>query len=173
MNMKTILLTLIILTCFIGVSMAAQPDPINLTSDTDAVWVRWDWEAGTGNITDSYNISLTRCEDEHSWINGTTDNYAHFTRSLTGVYICSGDATIKVYAYNTTYAELSSGCVTSTVTIPMMFNSIVNLISAIVPLFTSLLDLIVAVFPLVIATAFFAGLVLLIGKIFDKSLQFK
>ena len=173
MNMKTILLTLVILTCFAGVSMAAQPDPVNLTSDTDAVWVQWDWEAGTGNVTDSYNISLLRCGDDYSWINGTVDNYARFTRSMTGVYICSGDATIKVYAYNNTYNELSSGCVTSTVTIPMMFNSIVNLISAIIPLFTSLLDLIIAVFPLVIAMAFLTGLALLINKIFDKSLNFK
>ena len=170
MNMKTILITLVILTCFAGVSMAAQPDPINLSSDTGAIWVQWDWNTGTGNISDSYNISLTCCGDDHTWINGTTNTYARFTTTTTPK-ICAGDATIKVYAYNTTYSALS-GCVTETVTIPLMFASIVNLISAIVPLFTSLLDLIIAVFPLVIAMAFLAGLALLIGKIFDKSLNF-
>jgi len=174
MNMKAILLTLIILTCFVGVSMAAHPDPVNLTSDTGAIWVRWDWNAGTGNVTDSYNISILRCGDTDSsdvvWVNGTTNTYVRFTTTTTPK-ICAGDATIKIYAYNTTYNELS-GSVTDTVTIPMMFASIVNLISAIVPLFTSILDLIVAVFPLVIAMAFFVGLALLINKIFDKSLNF-
>ncbi len=53
------------------------------------------------------------------------------------------------------------------------FVPITNLIDAVIPLFTSILDLIIAVFPLVIAMAFLTGLALLIGKIFDKSLNFK
>ncbi len=164
MNMKTILLTLVILTCFAGVSMAAQPDPINLTDTSGAGWVQWDWNAGTGNVTDTYNVSRTY-DGTTTWFNGTTNDYIKWS-GLSGESV-----TIVVYAYNTTYSELS-GSVTDTVTVPMMFASIVNLISAIVPLFTSILDLIIAIFPLVIAMAFLAGLALLIGKIFDKSLNF-
>lgn len=163
--MKTIFLTTMILLAFVcGGAMAAQPDPTNLTNDTDAMWVRWDWDAGAGNITDSYNVSRT-VEGSTTWFNGTTNDYVHWSG------IGAVTVTIHVYAYNTTYSELSGG-ITDTVTIPMMFASIVNLIDAIVPLFGSILDLIIAVFPLVIAMAFLAGLALLINKIFDKAMNF-
>ena len=167
MNMKTILITLAILTCFVGVSMAAVPDtPTTLTNTTGAGWVQWDWVAGTvsDNSTDTFNVSRTY-DSSTTWFNGTTNDYIKWS-GLSGESV-----TIYVYAYNTTYSQLS-GSVTDTVTVPMIFASIVNLISAIIPLFTSLLDLIIAVFPLVIAMAFLTGLALLIGKIFDKALNF-
>ena len=168
MNMKTILIVLVMLSLFSGMAIAADtPDPTNLTNTTGSGWVRWAWNAGSGNITDSYNVSRTY-DNSLTWFNGTSNDYIKWVTRL-GI---SGDTvTIVVYAHNTTLG-LSSGSVTDTVTIPMMFASIVNLIAAIVPLFSSILDLIIAVFPLVIAMAFLGGLAYLINKIFDGALNF-
>ncbi len=46
------------------------PDPTNLHHTISGVWVYYTWQAGTGNVTDSYNVSLNGV-----WTNGTTDNY--------------------------------------------------------------------------------------------------
>lgn len=43
------------------------PIPTGLTSIEGNFWVRWGWSAGTGNITDSYNVSYNGL-----WTNGTT-----------------------------------------------------------------------------------------------------
>lgn len=146
------------------VAMAAQPDPINLTSTSDTGWVQWDWNAGTGNVTDTYNISQTY-DSTTTWFNTTTNDYIKWS-GLSGESV-----TIVVYAFNTTYNELS-GSVTDTVTVPMLFSAVVNLIDAIVPLFASILNLIIAVFPLIIAMVFLGGLAILIKGIFGKSLNF-
>jgi len=45
------------------------PDPINLQNTTGSYWVNYTWSAGTGNATDSYNVSL----------NGTWDNETAIT----------------------------------------------------------------------------------------------
>ena len=172
MNTIKILMLLVIMLSLPGIAMAVQPAVTDVTNETGTIWAQWDWTAGSGNVTDSYNISLTACgSDTVHWVNGSTNDYKKFTTTTTPK-VCAGSATATIYAFNTTFSELSSG-VSNTVTVPLMFAMIVNLIDAIVPLFTSILDLIIAVFPLVIAMAFLAGLALLINKIFDKVMRFK
>jgi hypothetical protein len=167
MKYTNIIISILLISLMAGVSVAAVPDtPGNLTNTTGNGWVRWAWDAGTGasdNATDSYNISIAYSGDT-TWTNGTIDEYKKVS-SVGGESV-----TISVYGYNVTNGLLSTAA-TDTVTVPQLFASIVNLIDAIVPVFTSLLDLIVAVFPLVIALAFLGGLALLIGKIFDGTLN--
>ena len=165
MNIKTILMVLVLVSLFSGVAIAATPNPTTLTNTTGNNWVQWDWVAGAGNVTDSYNISRTY-DSTTTWFNTTTNDYIKWT-GLGGESV-----TIVVFAYNTTDSEISAGSVTDTLTVPMMFSTIVNLIAAIVPLFSSILDLIIAVFPLVIAMAFLGGLAYLVNKIFDGALDF-
>lgn len=162
--LKTLMLSVLMLALFSGVAMAAQPDPINLTDTTGTGWVQWNWEAGTGNVTDTYNVSRTY-DNTTTWFNGTTNDYIKWT-GLSGELV-----TIVVFAYNTTYSELSSS-VTDTVTVPMMFSTVVNLIAAIIPVFTAILDLIIGVFPLIIGLAFLGGLAVLINGIFGRVLKF-
>ena len=149
-----------------GMSMAAVPDaPENLTNTTGNGWVCWAWDVGTGsgNATDSYNVSIAYSGDT-TWTNGTVDAY----KKVSGV---GGETvTIGVYGYNVTN-NLLSVAATDTITVPQLFASIVGLIDAVVPVFSSLLDLIVAVFPLVIGLVFLGGLAVLIGKIFDGTLN--
>jgi len=65
------------------------PDPINLLNSSGAYWVNYTWSAGTGNVTDSYNVSMN-----NTWTNGTTDT---FMNTSVGP---SGWANIIVFAYN-------------------------------------------------------------------------
>ncbi len=67
------------------------PDPVNLAFTTDNFWVNYTWGAGTGNVTDSYNIS-----HNGTWTNGTTQIYAN---NSVGAH---GWSNITVYAYNNT-----------------------------------------------------------------------
>jgi len=46
------------------------PAPVNLSNTTGNYWVNHTWQAGSGNVTDSYNLSINS-----SWINGTALTY--------------------------------------------------------------------------------------------------
>ena len=65
------------------------PSPVNLTSTQGNFWINHSWEAGAGNDTDSYNVSVNG-----SWTNGTTANY---NNSTVGPH---GWSNISVYSYN-------------------------------------------------------------------------
>jgi hypothetical protein len=167
MKYTNIIVSILLISLMAGMSMASVPDtPGNLTNTTGNGWVRWAWDAGTGasdNATDSYNISIAY-GGATTWANASVDGY----KKVSGV---SGESvTISVYGYNVTHGQLST-VATDTVTVPQMFASIVNLIDAFVPVFRSLLDLIVAFFPLVIASIFLCSLAVLIGRIFDGTLD--
>ncbi|MEA3295515.1 MAG: hypothetical protein U9P81_11240, partial [Euryarchaeota archaeon] len=84
------------------------PDPVSLRNTTGNFWVNYTWQAGAGNVTDSYNIRING-----TWTNGTTLTYSNDT---VGPH---GTSTIIVYAYNTSAnGTLSSGSLTDSVTIP-------------------------------------------------------
>jgi len=83
-----------------GVSMNTQaPDaPINtyippnattMTYTNGSTWVNHTWQAGSGNVTDSYNIS-----HNGNWSNGTILNYSNYTVGA-GAW-----SNITIYAYN-------------------------------------------------------------------------
>ncbi|MDJ1420669.1 MAG: carboxypeptidase-like regulatory domain-containing protein [Candidatus Methanoperedens sp.] len=77
-------------------SVNAQPptayipsDPTNLQDTTGNFWVNHTWQAGAGNLTDSYNISVNGI-----WANGTTSTYYN---NGVGPH---GWSNITVWAYN-------------------------------------------------------------------------
>jgi hypothetical protein len=65
------------------------PAPVNLQNTTGNFWVNHTWQPGTGNLTDSYNVSVNG-----NWTNGTANNYDN---STVGPH---GWSNITVYAYN-------------------------------------------------------------------------
>ncbi|PWB52912.1 MAG: hypothetical protein C3F06_06895, partial [Candidatus Methanoperedenaceae archaeon] len=67
------------------------PIPANLTATQGNFWINYTWEPGTGNITDSYNLSLNG-----NWTNGTALTYHNDT---VGPH---GWSNITVWAYNNT-----------------------------------------------------------------------
>jgi hypothetical protein len=85
----------------------AAPTPVNLQNTTGNFWVNHTWLAGSGDITDSYNVSING-----TWYNGTTNTY--YNNTLT-TYADWSNTT--VYAYNNT-AGLSDGSVSEDVQLP-------------------------------------------------------
>ncbi len=65
------------------------PVPVDLTSTRGNFWVNHTWKAGTGNVTDSYNVNVNGV-----WKNGTTSTY--FNASA-GPHEWSA---ISIWAYN-------------------------------------------------------------------------
>jgi len=90
------------------ISKYIPPTPIILSNTTSNYWVNYTWTAGSGNVTDSYNISING-----SWTNGTS---ATFKNSTVGPH---GYAEIIVYAFNSSGSgTLSVGNLTDNVTVP-------------------------------------------------------
>ncbi len=54
------------------------PDPTTLSSTTGNFWIRHDWQAGTGNITDGYNVSVNG-----TWYN-TSNTFINLSKSPHG-----------------------------------------------------------------------------------------
>ena len=84
------------------------PDPISLANSTSNFWINYTWSAGSGNVTDSYNVS-----QNGSWTNGSSDA---FMNTEVGAH---GYSDIVVYAYNNSGdGTLSAGTLTDNVTVP-------------------------------------------------------
>ena len=95
------------------------PDPINLQNTTSAsgFWIKHTWDAGAGNITNSYNVSVNGTD-----YNGTTNTYFNST----GLSAHSWSNT-TVFAYNSSgNGSLSSGSVSDNVQLPNNPVSITN-----------------------------------------------
>ena len=83
-------------------------DPTNLQNSTGNYWVNYTWNVGSGNITDSYNVSWNL-----TWYNTTMDT---FMKKEVGA---SNWANMTVYAYNSSgNGTLSSGNVSDEVQAP-------------------------------------------------------
>jgi PGF-pre-PGF domain-containing protein len=72
--------------------------PESFTNTTGNFWVNHSWSAGTGDVSDSYNVSY-----DETWLNGTTDSFNH-----TGLSAHAW-SNITVYAYNATDSTISLG----------------------------------------------------------------
>jgi hypothetical protein len=91
------------------------PDPKNIQSTSGNFWVHHVWEAGTGNVTNSYNVSVNGV-----WHNGTAASYSD-------TYTAHAWQNITVYAYNTSgTGTLSSGNVSQDAQIPNNAVTITN-----------------------------------------------
>jgi hypothetical protein len=73
------------------VATYTPPDPTSLTNTFGNYWVNYSWAAGSGNVTDSYNVS-----HNGAWTNGTTATYI---KNEVGVDNWSN---ITVWAFNST-----------------------------------------------------------------------
>jgi hypothetical protein len=84
------------------------PDPTNIANTTGNFWVNHTWAAGTGNVTDSYNVSVNDV-----WHNATTDTFWNES------YSAHAWQNITVYAWNSSGAgTLSAGSVSQNTQIP-------------------------------------------------------
>ncbi len=79
-------------------SMYTPAEPMNFANTTGNFWVHHTWEAGNGNVSDSYNLSYNG-----TWHNGTSSEF-----NTTGLSAHDW-SNITVYAYNATSSTLSSG----------------------------------------------------------------
>ena len=80
------------------ISFAIPGTPENFTNSTGNFWVNHSWNAGAGDLTDSYNVSYGE-----SWQNSTVTYFNH-----TGLSAHTW-SNITVYAYNATDSILSDG----------------------------------------------------------------
>lgn len=76
-------------------SAEIPPTPASLTVDVNGGWVNYTWVAGSGNVTDQYNTSISVSGGTLTWTN-TTANTSNNNVGL------DNWAEIWVYAYNTT-----------------------------------------------------------------------
>ncbi len=76
------------------------PSPVNLTSTRGNFWINYTWQAGSGNVTSSYNVSVNG-----TWTNGSARNYSNNSGLAP-----HGWSNISVYSFN------SSGTGTMNVT---------------------------------------------------------
>jgi len=143
---------ILILSMSMSVNAAIPPDPVNLVSDriSSSGHVIWSWEAGEGNVTDLFYISINEV-----WTNDSAvTTYDHNVGA-------GKTSTIIVYAYNET--------ATAAIVIAIQsFSSIVDVISSVVPLLSSMLDLILAAFPVVIGIVLLSALTILIVGVLAK-----
>jgi hypothetical protein len=91
------------------------PDPITLTNTTGNFWANHTWAAGSGNVTDGYNVTINSI-----WHNGTDTFY-------NDTYSAHAWQNITVYAFNSTgTGTLSSGSVNQNTQIPNNAITITN-----------------------------------------------
>ena len=81
------------------------PDPTNLQNTTGNFWVNYTWDVGSGNVTNSYNIT-----NQTEWFNGTINTY--YNESVSA----NEWVNITVYAWNSSGSgTLSAGSVSDQV----------------------------------------------------------
>jgi PGF-pre-PGF domain-containing protein len=68
---------------------STPPTPTGIASTSGNFWINYTWQAGMGNETDSYNVSVNGI-----WTNATSDNFLNMT---VGPHIWYN---ISVYSYN-------------------------------------------------------------------------
>ena len=92
------------------------PDPVTLAHTTGNFWVHHTWSAGSGTVTDSFNISINS-----AWNNGTTATANNTT------YSAHAWQNITVFAFNTSgTGTLSSGSASQDTQIPNNLITITN-----------------------------------------------
>jgi len=119
-------------------SAEIPPTPIDLAGTTSGYdTVNFTWAAGTGNITDRYNSTLSINGAVATWINST----ATFRSVDVGV---GGSAEIWVYAYNDTVAGNLS-ITYATLETETRFTDLIGLLNAIPDVLTPILAVIVII----------------------------
>ncbi len=97
-----------IVTVLIQPEVYIPSSPTNINSTTGNFWVNHTWQAGAGNTTDSYNVSVNG-----TWYNGTTNTYYN---NMVGPH---GWSNITVWAYNSSgTGSLSAGSISQDTQVP-------------------------------------------------------
>ncbi|MDY6966369.1 MAG: LamG-like jellyroll fold domain-containing protein [Halobacteriota archaeon] len=92
-----------------GTSSYVPPTPTDLENTTGNFWVNHTWSMGSGNVTDSFNVSI-----DGTWYNGTTDTYYNHTGLSP-----HGNSEVIIYARNDSGdGTLSEDYLTDTVYLP-------------------------------------------------------
>ncbi len=70
------------------------PSPTTLaeTNSSSGFWINYTWSAGSGNVTNSYNVSWNNGVD---WVNGSTNAFQNFTSLSPHQWV-----NVSVYAFN-------------------------------------------------------------------------
>ena len=146
---------LMILTIAGSASAEVPPTPTDLTGTASGYdTVNFTWAAGSGNITDRYNTSLSINDAAATWVNST----ATFRSVDVGV---GGSAEIWVYAYNNSDAGNLS-ITYATLETDTRFTDLVGLLNAIPDVLTPILAVIVII---IVIMAFMAVGYLITGTI--------
>ena len=108
-KVNIVLCACVLLVTMSGIAIAEVPaTPTTLANTTGNYWVNHTWEAGAGDITDSYNVSVNDV-----WHNTTTDTFYKET------YTPSAWQNITVWAYNSSYdGNLSAASVSQNTQVP-------------------------------------------------------
>lgn len=146
---------LMILTIAGSASAEIPPTPTGLVGTASGYdTVNFTWAAGSGNITDGYNTSLSINSGAATWVNST----ATYRSVDVGV---GGSAEIWVYAYNNTDAGNHS-ITYATLETDTRFTDLVGLLNAIPDVLTPILAVIVII---IVIMAFMAVGYLITGTI--------
>ena len=169
------MLTVVSLLLLVMISLPAMaeipPTPISLTASVNGGWVNYTWAAGSGNVTDLYNVSVNIDDGAATWTNGSA------TASSNNSVGLDHWAEIYVYAYNSTDAGNLSATYThlDTQADRSVFGEIVDLMDAIPSILTPILAVIVIV---IVIMAFMAvgnmitGTIGGIGEAIKSALRF-
>lgn len=133
------ILALVMILTIVGSATAEiPPTPIDLSGTSSGYdTINFTWAAGTGNITDRYNTSVSLNGAVATWVNSTA------------VYRCvdvgiGGSAEIWVYAYNDTEAGNLSTTY-ATLETDTRFADLIGLLNAIPDVLTPILAVIVII----------------------------
>ena len=138
------------------------PIPTSLTNTTGNFWVNHTWAAGSGNVTDGYNVSVNTI-----WHNTTNTFY-------TDTYSANAWQNITVWAYNSSCTgTMSEGNVSQNTQVPstpviVMVSQLKDIFAAIILTVKAIFNLIIDVFPFIIAMIFLSSFAYLIGKVFGR-----
>jgi len=96
MNKYLIGITILLFLSLSGLATAeVPPAPVSLSVDVNETWVNYTWAAGSGNVTDTYNVSISVSGGATVWTNSSA------TTSNNSVDL-NDFVEIRVWAYNDT-----------------------------------------------------------------------
>ena len=157
-----LILTVLLISLMSGIACAEiPPSPINLEADVSGTWVNYTWDAGTGSVTDTYNVGISESGGTVSW---TNDSATASSNNNVGI---DEWAEIWVYAYNTTGAgNLSVGyAYADTYADRSKFGTTVDLMNSIPTILSPIPSIIVVVITIMVTLAIGALVVGILGSI--------
>ncbi len=96
MTKKSIPWMILLLLTLLSINIASAevpPVPVNFTNTSGNFWINWTWQAGSGNTTDLYNVSVNG-----TWTNTSANNWTNVTVAP------HGWSNITIFAYNSSGA---------------------------------------------------------------------